>query len=85
MLGSNLGKGFFSSPNRQDRLRGPPSLLFNGYRGSMKGIKWPGSDLDPSPTSNVEVKNRRSCMLISAPPICLNGMDSDVKVQKMNA
>jgi hypothetical protein len=25
--------GFFSSPHRPDRLCGPPSSLFNGYRG----------------------------------------------------
>jgi hypothetical protein len=27
------GARFFSSPQRPDRLWGPPSLLFNGYRG----------------------------------------------------
>jgi len=28
-------KGFFASPPRPDRLWEPPSLLFNGYRGSF--------------------------------------------------
>jgi len=27
--------GFFSLPPRQDRLWGPPSLPFNGYRGFL--------------------------------------------------
>jgi hypothetical protein len=27
-----LGAIFFSSPQRPDRLWGPPSLLYNGYR-----------------------------------------------------
>jgi hypothetical protein len=31
--------GFFSSPRRPDRLCGPPSLLFNGYRGFFPGGK----------------------------------------------
>jgi hypothetical protein len=33
--GSGPGKGweFFSSLSRLDQLWGPPSLLFNGYRG----------------------------------------------------
>jgi hypothetical protein len=26
------GKRFFSTPQSSDRLRGPPSLLYNGYR-----------------------------------------------------
>ena len=30
-----MAKRFFNSPKRPDRLWGPPSLLFNGYRGSF--------------------------------------------------
>ena len=39
VLGSNLGMGkyFFPSPKRADRIRGLPSLLCNGYRGSYPG------------------------------------------------
>jgi len=29
------GKGFFLYPLCPDRLWGPPSLLYNGYRGSF--------------------------------------------------
>jgi fumarate reductase subunit C len=29
-------------PNRPDQLWVPPSPLFNGYRGSFMGVKWPG-------------------------------------------
>jgi hypothetical protein len=36
-----LGRGqrVFSSPNHPDQLWGPPSFLFNGYRGSFPGGK----------------------------------------------
>jgi hypothetical protein len=40
-----------------DRLRGPPSLLYNGYRVFPGGKVRPGRDADPSPPSSVEVKN----------------------------
>jgi hypothetical protein len=48
--GSNLGtvKRFFSSPEHPDRLWGPPSLLFNGYRGYFPKIKRPWRDVDHS-------------------------------------
>jgi len=40
------------------------SLLFNGYRGSLPGLKWPGRKVDHSPPSS------------SAPsPICFHGVD----------
>jgi hypothetical protein len=53
-------KIFFSSPRRPDRLWGPPSLLSNGYQGSITGVKWPGREADHSPASSVEVKNGRA-------------------------
>jgi hypothetical protein len=41
-----------------DRLWGPPSLLYNGYRGSFPGDKArPGRDADNSPPSSAEVYN----------------------------
>jgi hypothetical protein len=42
-----------------DRLWGPPSLLYNGYRGVLSpGVKArPGRDADHSPPSSVEVEN----------------------------
>jgi hypothetical protein len=47
--GSIPGRGweFFSSSSRPERLRGPPSLLSNGYQGllpwgeSGRGVNWP--------------------------------------------
>ena len=42
-------------PKRPDRFWGPPSLLFNGYRGSLLGVKWPGRLVDYSRTSSAEV------------------------------
>ena len=45
----------FSSVTLPYRLRGPSSLLFNGYRGSFPGVKRPGREADHSPPSSVEV------------------------------
>jgi hypothetical protein len=43
-------KGFFLKPLCPERLWGPPSLLYNGYRGPMPGAKArPGRDPDHSP------------------------------------
>jgi hypothetical protein len=38
-----VGSRIFSSPRHPDRLWGPPSLLFNGYRGSFLGSKAAGA------------------------------------------
>jgi hypothetical protein len=35
---------------------GPPSLLYNGYRVSFPGLKWPGRGVKLPPPSRVEVK-----------------------------
>jgi hypothetical protein len=52
------GKRFVSSPQRPDRLWGPPSHLTNGYRGAFSlVVKRPGSKADYSPPSSVEIKN----------------------------
>jgi hypothetical protein len=51
-------KGFFLYPLCPDRLWGPPSLLYNGYRGPFPGGKeWPGRDADHSPLCSAEVEN----------------------------
>jgi len=54
------GKRFLSSPKYPDRLWGPPSLLFNRYRGSVPAEKRSGRDIDHSPPYSTEVKNEWS-------------------------
>ena len=39
----------------QDRLWGPPGLLYNGYRVIPGGKERPGRDADPSPPSSAVV------------------------------
>jgi hypothetical protein len=60
MIGvSSPGRGweFFSSPPRQARPWGPPSLLSIGYQGLfLWGVKRPGCEVDHSPPSNFEVE-----------------------------
>ena len=54
-LGSNPGEGeiFCTYP---DRLWGPPTLLYKGYRVFPGGKERPGHDADPSPPSSAMVK-----------------------------
>jgi len=42
--------------NCPDRPRGPPSLLYNGYRVFLGGKERLGRDADPSSSSNAVVK-----------------------------
>jgi len=60
-----------------DRLWGPPSLLYSGYRGSFPGAKArPGRDTDHSPPSSAEVANEQELYLLSpqAPPWRVAGL-----------
>ena len=68
--GSNLGWGrwFISSAVRLDRLWGPPSPVFNGYRVFFPGYKAPGMWHWPL-TSNTEV--RIGWRYTSIPLLCL--------------
>jgi hypothetical protein len=62
-----VGSRIFSSPHRPDRLRGPPSLLFNVYGGLFsRGVKRPGREADHSPPTSAEVK--KTWMYTSTPP-----------------
>jgi hypothetical protein len=51
------GQDTFSSPNRPHWHCCPSSLLVNGYRGSLPGVKRPRREVCYSPTSRAEVKN----------------------------
>jgi len=64
--GSNPGSNeiFRTCP---DRLWGPPSLLYNGYRVFPGGKVRPGCDADPSPPSITVVKKEYS--YTSSPPV----------------
>jgi hypothetical protein len=42
----------------------PPSLLYNGYRLSFKGVKRPGLDVNHSPPSSAEVKEKVELYLL---------------------
>jgi hypothetical protein len=59
--GRPAGVRFFSTPQRQDRLWGPPSLYPVGT-----GVKRQGREADTSPPTSAEAKNRRA---IIPPPI----------------
>jgi hypothetical protein len=52
------GKGFFSSPQRPERLWDPHSLQSNGYRGALSlGVTRRDHEADDSPLTNAEVNN----------------------------
>jgi hypothetical protein len=71
-----IGPRYFSfSPERPDRLWGPLSLLFSGYRGSLSRVKRPWREVDHSRPSSAEVRNEWSCT--STLPICLHGVDRE--------
>jgi hypothetical protein len=62
--GSNPG-GSEIFRSRPDRPWGPSSLLYNGYRVSFPGVKWPGRGIDHPPPSSSEVKERVELYLYS--------------------
>jgi len=46
------------SCTRPDSPSGTPNLLYNGYRVSFLGVKWPELGVDEPPPSSTEVKER---------------------------
>jgi hypothetical protein len=69
------GKRFPLLPNSPDLLWGTPSLLFGGCWGYFLGVKQVGCDVDCSPLSGAEVKNKWS--YTCAPFVCFHGVDGD--------
>jgi hypothetical protein len=69
--GSNSGNGkrVYFLQIRPGRLWGPPSLLFNGYRVPLLGIKRLGREAQVSPLSSDGMKNY--CMI--APSLLFRG------------
>jgi hypothetical protein len=62
-----VGSRIFCSPRCPDRLRGPPNLLSNGYRGLfLLGVKQRGREADHSPPASAEVK--KMWIYTSTPP-----------------
>jgi hypothetical protein len=59
--GSIPGRGekYFDTPQRPDRMRSQPKLLFNGYRELPLKVKRPGREADHLPSSSAEVMNVR--------------------------
>ena len=51
-------KIFYVLKAHPDRPWDPPSLLYNGYRGSFPGVKRPGRGVDHTPQSSVEVRHK---------------------------
>jgi hypothetical protein len=45
-------------PQPSKPVLGPPSLLYNGYRVSFPGVKWPGRGVDHPTPFSAEVKER---------------------------
>jgi hypothetical protein len=66
VLNCKLQTRIFTSSCCPDRLWGPPSLLYNGYRGSFPGVKRPRREADHSPPTSAEVK--KIWIYISTPP-----------------
>jgi hypothetical protein len=63
-------KGFYSTPQRSDRVWGPPSLLHNGYR-ELREVKRPRREANHTPPSSAEVNNGRVIPLLYT---CLHGV-----------
>jgi hypothetical protein len=66
---------FFFFWKRPDRLLGPTSLLFSGFRRFFLGEKWPVLEADQSIQSSAEVKSEWS--YISHSILCLYGVCRD--------
>ena len=72
-LKPGCGKGIFSKTTQTGM--GPQTLLLSGYRAPFQGVKWQRREVNHSPPSSVEVKERvEQCVWF---PICLHGVERD--------
>jgi hypothetical protein len=55
---SNPGGEDEISRTRSDRPWDPPSVLYDGYRVSVPGVKWPERGFENTPQSGAEVTER---------------------------
>ena len=72
-----MGKRSSSPRKCTDRLWGPPSLLFNRYRGSLPGVKRPGREVNHSLPSIAKVKNM-NCAIPLFPLYALKALTAKV-------
>jgi len=70
---SRYGKNIVSSANPPGLFWGPPILSFNGYRGPLKEVERPRSEVNLSAPCSAEIKNNWS--QTSTPPIYDGKMD----------
>ena len=62
----------FSSPHPSSPAMAPPSLMYNGCRGTSAGVKWPGCGVDHSAANSAATEHMQS--YTSTPPLCLHCM-----------
>jgi hypothetical protein len=74
-----VGTRSFSSPERQNQIWRPPSLLFSEHWGSLSVGNWPGCVVNHSPPSSDKIKNVWKCARCThaPPPVCLQGVDKE--------
>ena len=72
---SRLEQGILYSSDRQDRLWGSTSLLFDGYRAYFPGLKWPEHEDNLRPSS---AKVKKEWSYTSTSPIYLHGVARDI-------
>ena len=80
-LNHGSGKISVSSPKRPNRLCGPHNLIINAFRRSFLRVKRPKREVNNSPPSSLEVKNK--WIYASIPPIYLHCVDIETSLFKI--
>ena len=73
--GSLKSRTYFLLQQILCRLQYYITFIFNGYRGSLSGLKWSGHKAEHSPPPTAEIKNEWS--YTSAPLVCHHGAYGD--------